>query len=637
LAATYLRAGAPDVALSHAFRAEMLARRHLDRTGSEPPADRAIEYEEVRRQAIAVALSVLASERSAPGEEPPATSSEEHEEESTAAPVNVNEEEQTAPPPEVEPEPAPGEKAAGSPEEKSEEGGENSEEGDEPAASMKPASVRQVWDEVIRSRTVAFDRLAGDAASASAQSRGTAIGLTQVSAALPAESSLLAFVRYERVSNRPPEEGTAPGPRLSYIAFTLTAGSTEPEAIPLGEADRIDPLIGRVRELAAMIPGERPGIDEVAGRTYVDAAGELRGAIWDPVAPLLAGSRRIFIVPDGAISLVSFAALPIEAERYLVETGPLLHYLSAERDLVRPSRRDGGTRGLLAVGGPDFDAEIKSAPGGEGSRASCADLRSMTFEALPGSRDEAKAIADIWKKAPREETSDRRDAPPITILTDRRATEEALRTLAPQHAVLHLATRSFFAPGTCRSILDAAAPVGLVPTDAGPAADDAATIAGEEDPMLEEATAVADLPLVLSGLVLAGANHASIGEAPEDGGDGILTAGEIASLDLSNVDWAVLAATGSGLDGVASGARVDGLRRAFERAGAGTLIMSLWPIGDEASLAWLKALYEARLSGLETAEAMRAATVGLLEAHRKSDRSLLPIDWGAYVAAGDWR
>ncbi|MEE9293289.1 MAG: CHAT domain-containing protein, partial [Acidobacteriota bacterium] len=504
---------------------------------------------------------------------------------------------------------APDEKSG---EEDAAESGENEQENAKPAAqqaapTVRADAVRQVWDKVIRSRTAAFDQLAGDAASSSARRRGIAIGLTQVSAALPAESAVIAFVRYERVSNRPPEEGAAPGPRHSYLVLTLTAGSTEPEAIPLGEADRIDPLIGRVRELAVMIPDERPGVDEVAERTYVDAATELRRAIWDPVAPLLAGARRIFIVPDGAISLVSFATLPVESGRYLVETGPLLHYLSAERDLVRASRRHDGPRGLLALGGADFDAEIESAPGGEGSRASCADLRSMTFEALPGSRDEAKAIADIWKKAPREESTGRRDAPPITMLTDKRATEEALRTLAPRHAVLHLSTRSFFAPETCRSILDAT-----------PAA-------------------VADLPHVLSGLALAGANLTYTGEAPAGGADGILTAEEIASLDLSAIDWAVLAATGSGLDGATNGARVDSLRHAFEKAGAGTLIMGLWPTGEEASLAWLKELYEGRLSGLETAEAMRAASVGLLEARRESGRSILPIDWGAYVAAGDWR
>lgn len=626
LASTYLLAGAPDTALSHALRAERLARHHFDRTASEAPEDRAIAYEAVRRRSIGVALSVLASQAepdSSPGEE--VDPSPEEGEETAGLDESYD-----------EPDPQLGDQQTAEREEK-----ETAKPGDqeETAQTVRTDVIRHVWDEVIRSRTVALDRLAGSGAASGTRDRGAAIGLPQVAAALPADGALIAFVRYDRVSNHPPEEGTPPGPRPSYIVLALQAGSTAPEAVPLGEAAGIDPLIARVRELAVMIPGERPGVDGVAGQTYVEAATDLRKAIWDPVAPLLAGAHRLFIVPDGAISLVSFAALPIEPERYLVETGPLLHYLSAERDLVRASRRAGGARGLLAIGGPDFDAAIETAGSGKGPQASCANLRSMTFTPVPGSLDEARAIADLFEKAPRENASGRRDDPSIMVLTGKRATEEALRTLAPDHAVLHLATRSFFAPESCRSILDVV-PAGLDPVDAGPAdgesepaGDDTGPAEGEQ--AIEEGTGVADTPLVLSGLALAGANLVSKGETP--GGDGILTAREIASLDLSHVDWAVLPATGSGLNGASSGARVHGLRRAFERAGAGTLIMSLWPIGDEASLEWLLRLYEGRLSGLETAEAMRAASVGLLEARRESGRSLMPIDWGAYVAAGDWR
>ena len=84
----------------------------------------------------------------------------------------------------------------------------------------------------------------------------------------------------------------------------------------------------------------------------------------------------MFIVPDGALNAVSFAALPVGACGYLVESGPALHYLSAERDLVPRTHTEPGS-GLLAVGGPDYEATSlfaslggKSANGASGATAS---------------------------------------------------------------------------------------------------------------------------------------------------------------------------------------------------------------------------------------------------------------------------
>ena len=81
-----------------------------------------------------------------------------------------------------------------------------------------------------------------------------------------------------------------------------------------------------------------------------------------------------------------------------------------------------------------------------------------------------------------------------------------------------------------------------------------------------------------------------------------------------------------------------GLRRAFQVAGAGTLIMSLWSVEDEATRAWMKALYEARLERrLDTAAAVRDASLTVLRRRRDTGKSTHPFYWAAFVAAGDWR
>jgi CHAT domain-containing protein len=134
---------------------------------------------------------------------------------------------------------------------------------------------------------------------------------------------------------------------------------------------------------------------------------------------------------------------------------------------------------------------------------------------------------------------------------------------------------------------------------------------------------------------MAGANQRH--NAPAGHYDGILTAQEIASVDLSTVEWAVLSACDTGVGEVTTGEGVLGLRRAFQVAGAGTLIMSLWPVEDQAAHEWMRALYEARLDkGLSTVEAVQSASLSALQRRKDRGESTHPFYWAAFVAAGDW-
>jgi hypothetical protein len=98
-----------------------------------------------------------------------------------------------------------------------------------------------------------------------------------------------------------------------------------------------------------------------------------------------------------------------------------------------------------------------------------------------------------------------------------------------------------------------------------------------------------------------------------------------------------LSTCGSGLGKVASGESVVGLRRAFEVAGAGTLVMSLWNVRDVETRRFMQGLYAARLAGNSTPDAMRSAALEVLSERRRTGRATHPYDWGAFVAAGAWR
>jgi CHAT domain-containing protein len=119
-------------------------------------------------------------------------------------------------------------------------------------------------------------------------------------------------------------------------------------------------------------------------------------------------------------------------------------------------------------------------------------------------------------------------------------------------------------------------------------------------------------PLVLSGLVLAGANLPASADPLAHDDHGILTAESIAGLDLSGLDHVVLSACETGLGMVAGGEGVFGLQRAFHIAGAHNVIASLRKVDDQATAALMTIFYD-RLwkRGKPPIEALREAQLTL--------------------------
>jgi CHAT domain-containing protein len=396
----------------------------------------------------------------------------------------------------------------------------------------------------------------------------------------------------------------------------------------LGSADAIEPLVSSWMKEAAQPGATPPG--PAAELRYRDAGAAMRAKVWDPVEKALSGARTIFIVADGAINLVNFAALPVGGHEYLIERGQVFHYLSAERDLLEHGARPSGKPGSLVVGAPDFDAApdviaqaaqvaqvagtASGSPAGaasttappaavfRGTTSACADFATLRFDPLPGALEEASAVESIWRRAAVGPAQG--DDAGTTRLTGPLASEAAFKAIAPQRGRLHLATHGFYLGRSCGA--PGAASTGL-----------------EEDPLL------------LSGVALAGANKRA--SAPRDAEDGILTAEEIASLDLSGVEWAVLSGCETALGSIQAGEGIFGLRRAFEVAGADTLIMSLWKVEDRATLEWMKTLYERHAAGVPVPEAVRDAGLAILQARRDKGWSTHPFYWGAFVSAGGWR
>ena len=464
----------------------------------------------------------------------------------------------------------------------------------------------------------------------SAQARAAA-GFEEVLADLPPGAALVSYIRYPRLE-APPRPATGHWPletTAAYLAFVLRHDRGVPAVVDLGSAETIEAGVAAVRKQisgVAEAPGRSAKRSEAVYRT---TAGNLRQLIWDPLVPHLQGLERIFVVPYGELNLVNLAALPIDPHGYLLENSPIIHYLSAERDLVSPAVEPGGGEGLLALGNPAYDeprlfarlaaedneifqlAQVDSGAGKtlfRGHRSSCGSFSTMRFKPLPASAGELSDVESAWQ-------SDDRRAASLTTLRGPAANEAAFKMGAAGKRVLHLATHGFFLGGLCPSAIDPA-------TTRSSGSHTA-------DPEIEN-------PLLLAGLALAGANHRDAAGADEE--DGILTAEEISALDLTGVEWAVLSACETGVGEISAGEGVFGLRRAFEIAGARTVIMSLWPVDDEASREWMKSLYGHRLlGGKDTSDAVHQASLDLLNRRRAAGESTHPFFWAGFVAAGDWR
>ena len=262
----------------------------------------------------------------------------------------------------------------------------------------------------------------------------------------------------------------------------------------------------------------------------------------------------VLVSPDGPLGLVPLEALPGKAagsyliEDYTIALVPVPRLFgdgeAVAADGSKPAPAEAPS--LLLVGDVDYGGDPGAAPTQVASRSAAVGTRAgfePKFERREGMRVEVLAIRGSFEKQFKKRFPESR----ATLLSDEDATEEALRQMAGKYRYLHLATHGYFAPPKLRSALGPSDPAARQGTDFFGARG----VAGFH-------------PGLLSGLALAGAN---VRPTPIGKDDGILTALEVAELDLAKVELAVLSACETGLGEVAGGEGLLGLQGAFQVAG----------------------------------------------------------------------
>ena len=311
----------------------------------------------------------------------------------------------------------------------------------------------------------------------------------------------------------------------------------------------------------------------------------------EPVRRLTGQAANLLISPDGALSLVPFAALVDERNRYLVEQFQFT-YLTSGRDLLRLQDRAPSVEEPMILADPDFGAP--PAERGRGSAARGFDLSKAVFTPLPASAEEAREIKTIL--------------PAAALMLGAQATEATIKQ-ARSPRILHVATHGFFLEDENGG---AAALEGRVLKQIGSSSPGEVNL---------------DNPLLRAGLALAGANLRKVGSE-----DGILTAFEAAALNLRGTKLVVLSACDTGVGEVKNGDGVYGLRRALTLAGAETQVMSLWPVSDKGTRDLMIEYYKALQSGQGRSDAMRQVQLQML----KNPKREHPYYWASFIVSGEW-
>lgn len=272
-------------------------------------------------------------------------------------------------------------------------------------------------------------------------------------------------------------------------------------------------------------------------------------SLWEPLLPELRGISTIYISPYGHIH-----NLPIES--FLPEqlSGTKVLRLSSTRQLVLKNKNVGN--GAVIYGGLEYNMSLSDMVKARRFRGAVSELHF-----LEGTFNEAKIISEIIN-------SSRNPNLKATTYLEKEGTETSFKLLSGKgKRIIHLATHGFYYNKPQNESID----------------------------YFQKAMGInctlEDRPLTRSGLFMAGAqNSYNNGDIPQGVDDGVLTAQEISEIDLRGLDLVALSACQTA-KGDILGDGVFGLQRGFKKAGAKSILMSLWKVDDEATCLLMTEFY----------------------------------------------
>jgi CHAT domain-containing protein len=106
--------------------------------------------------------------------------------------------------------------------------------------------------------------------------------------------------------------------------------------------------------------------------------------------------------------------------------------------------------------------------------------------------------------------------------------------------------------------------------------------------------------------------------------DGIVTAKELSSMDLSNVDLMVLSACDTGKGDYKGSEGIFGLQRALELSGVKKQIVSLWKVPDKETSELFTLFYKNYIEGNSIYHSLKQAQISMSEKYE-------PYYWASFI------
>ena len=418
------------------------------------------------------------------------------------------------------------------------------------------------------------------------------ISMTDVQKTLQADEAAIEFVRF-RLHNRIWTDS------VIYAAYILRKDDPVPQFVPLCEEKQLGKYFSTaagditIKTIYRSDPIDEKDKPSISGDS-------LYALIWKPLMPWLEGIKKIDYSPAGSLYKVAFHALPAGDSLLLMDKFELNQYTSIRQ--LALTREKAGSNGSIALFGDceytiDSAELIKNIPADEKTDRLIAPPIDHSdykggWKALEGTVNEINGIQVLFEQ---HKVATR-------VYSKMKATEEQFKLLSSNSpAILHLATHGFFLQDPKKR------------KEEGFGADD------------RNAFTLANDPLLRSGIVLSGANRVWNGQPSIEGReDGIVTAYEIAQLDLSQTNLVVLSACQTALGDVKGTEGVFGLQRAFKLAGVKNMLLSLWKVPDAETAELMKIFYTYYLEGKTVRESFTAA-------QKDMRKKYSPFYWAAFV------
>lgn len=386
---------------------------------------------------------------------------------------------------------------------------------------------------------------------------------------LPKRGCAIEFVEYEKKGN------------MYFGALVLKKGGN-PQFIELCNADVLGSYYpdGARSNMYSLMKSTN-GSD----KDYIYSDSLIGRTIWsDDLVAAIADCQKVYFSPDGYLH-----QLAIEFMIPVAMKDKKLYRLSSTRVLVEgraPNAKRIKEGAALLLGGISYSADYNNyhnqKSGNDAKAFEIMQEKSVYFTDLPGAKEECDSI--IYYRHNNKDL----------LLDSQKATEQAFYEKCNQYPLLHISTHGYF--GGDRSVYN-------------------------------ELLASASTDVLSESVLLLANCRTNLNDIFFDSSkpDGLLSAREVACLDLSNVELVTTSACQTGL-GIITADGIYGMERGFKSAGAKGLLLTLWSVDVTSARMFFTSFYSNIAQGLSVHEAYAKARQQLAKPQEASvkRRSLNP-------------